>query len=92
LIVHHLPTGEDPKMMAALGVSTVGAVRRIAESLKQGEFEQAIIKCAQGTILAAEAGSNAVLIALYEREADLSLAAFRIRATTRVIDETLAKA
>jgi predicted regulator of Ras-like GTPase activity (Roadblock/LC7/MglB family) len=78
--------------MAAMGVSTVGAVRRIAESLKQGEFEQAIIKCAEGTILAAEAGSNAVLIALYERDADLSLAGFRIRATTRVIDETLAKA
>jgi predicted regulator of Ras-like GTPase activity (Roadblock/LC7/MglB family) len=92
LIVHHLPTGQDPKTMAVMGVSTVGAVRRIAESLKQGEFEQAIIKCAEGTILAAEAGSNAVLIALYERDADLSLAAFRIRATTRVIDETLAKA
>jgi uncharacterized protein len=78
--------------MAALGVSTVATVRGIAERLEQGEFEQAIIKCSEGTILAAEAGSNAVLIALYERDADLSLAGFRIRATARAIDETLAKA
>ncbi len=78
--------------MAAIGVATVEAVRRIAEGLGQGEFEQAVIKCAEGTILAAEAGSDAVLIAVYEREADLSLAGFRIKATTRTIDETLAKA
>jgi predicted regulator of Ras-like GTPase activity (Roadblock/LC7/MglB family) len=78
--------------MAALGVSTVAAVRDIADRLEQGEFEQAIIKCSEGTILAAEAGSNAVLIALYERDADLSLAGFRIQATARSIDQTLARA
>ena len=75
-----------------MGVSTVKAMREIAERLEQGEFEQGVIKCADGTILAAEAGSDAILIGLYEREADLSLAGFRIRATARVIDETLAKA
>ncbi len=78
--------------MAAIGVAAVGAVRRIAEGLEQGEFEQAVIKCAEGTILAAEAGSDAILIALYERDADLSFAGFRIRATTRAIDETMGKA
>jgi predicted regulator of Ras-like GTPase activity (Roadblock/LC7/MglB family) len=78
--------------MASIGVATVGAVRGIVEGLEQGEFEQAIIKCSEGTILAAEAGSDAVLIALYAQDADLSLAGFRIRTTTRAIDETLAKA
>ena len=92
LIVHHLPPGQEPEAMAAIGVAAVEAVRKIAEGLGQGEFEQAVIKCAEGTILAAEAGSDAVLIAVYEREADLSLAGFRIKATTRTIDETLAKA
>ena len=92
LIVHHLAPGQDPKAIAALGVEAVGAVRGIAERLEQGEFEQAFIKCSQGTILAAEAGSDAVLIALYDRDADLSLAGLRIRATTRAIDDTLAKA
>jgi predicted regulator of Ras-like GTPase activity (Roadblock/LC7/MglB family) len=92
LIVHHLAPGTDPIAMAKIGVAAVRAVRRIAERLEQGEFEQAVIKCADGTILAAEAGSDAVLIALYEREADLSLAGFRIRTTTQAIDETLSKA
>jgi uncharacterized protein len=92
LIVHHLAPDQDPTTMAAIGVATVGAVRGIVEGLEQGEFEQAIIKCSEGTILAAEAGSDAVLIALYGQDADLSLAGFRIRTTTRAIDETLAKA
>ena len=92
LIVHHLSPGQEPEAMAAIGVAAVEAMRGIAEGLGQGEFEQAVIKCAEGTILAAEAGSDAVLIAVYEREADLSLAGFRIKATTRTIDETLAKA
>lgn len=77
--------------MAALGIAIVGAVRAIAERLDQGEFEQAVIHCSEGTILAAEAGSDTVLIALYERDADLSLARFRINMTTRAIDETLAR-
>lgn len=92
LIVHHLAPGQDPTAMAKIGVAAVRAVRGIADELGQGEFEQALIKCTDGTILAAEAGSDAILIALYEREADLSLAGFRIRTTTRAIDEALSRA
>lgn len=91
LIVHHLAPGQEPTKMAAIGVAIIEAVRTIAERLDQGEFEQVIINCAEGTILAAEAGSDTVLIALYEPHADLSLSRFRINATTRAIDEAFAK-
>ncbi|TLZ64524.1 MAG: hypothetical protein E6K13_02290 [Methanobacteriota archaeon] len=91
-IVHRLAPGKDPVAMAELAAATVEAATRIASALEQGEFEQVVVKCAEGTIFAAEAGAEAVLVALFDRDADLSLTRFRLRAATRTIEETLGRA
>ena len=89
LIVHRLAPGQDPVKMAAIAAATVDASAGFAEALEQGEFEQVVIRCAKGTVLAADAGPDAVLIALYDQGEDLSLARFRLKATAGAIEKTL---
>jgi len=91
-IVHRVAAGHDPAALAAIGGATVDGAAGLARALEQGEFEQLIVRCAEGTILVAEAGPEAVLIALYDRDADLSLSRFRLKASTRTIEETLGAA
>ncbi len=78
--------------MAAIAAMVVDAAAALARDLEQGEFEQVVLRCAEGTVLAAAAGPDAVLIALYDQDADLGLSRFRLKATTRTIEETLARA
>ena len=73
------------------GYLAVDFALKTAESLDQGEFEQVVIKCAEGTILAAAAGSEAVLLGLYDAEADMSLARFRLKRATKVIEDALGR-
>src|SRR2546422_877535 len=89
MIIHRVPAGRDPAALAAYAAATVDFALNTASSLDQGEFEQVVIKCAEGTILAAAAGPEAVLLGLYDAEADMSLARFRLKRATKVIEDAL---
>lgn len=91
LIVHRMASGVDPASVSAVAATAVDAATAAARSLEQGEFEQLVIKCAEGTVFAAEAGPDAVLIALYDRDADLSFSRLRLRRATQVIEEALGR-
>ena len=89
VVIHRVPKDRDPAALALIAASTVDFALSTAVALDQGEFEQVIIKCAEGTILAAAAGPEAVLIGLYDAEADLSLTRFRLKRATKMIEDAL---
>jgi predicted regulator of Ras-like GTPase activity (Roadblock/LC7/MglB family) len=74
VIVHRLAPAHDPRVTAASAASLVGAAKVTATELEQGGMEQVIIGCTHGQIVAVDAGPEAVMIALYDRDSNLGLA------------------
>ena len=89
IIVHRLEPGLDPHLVAAMAAATVGAAEASARELRQGKVERVIIECAQGKIVTMEAGPDAILLALYDHDANLGLALHGLTQAAQRVDELL---
>ncbi len=91
VIVHRLEAGRSPQQVAAMAAAVLGLAATVAKELNQGEAERVIVECSEGDIVAMNAGTDAVLLALYGRGANLVLALHGLAKTAHTIDELLAE-
>ncbi len=74
VIVHRVEPGQDPRLAAAMAAATVGSATAAAQELRQGDVQRVIIECSEGKMVVLEAGPEAIILALYDRGANLGLA------------------
>lgn len=91
VIVHRVEPGHDPRLAAAMAAATVGGAMAAAQELSQGRVERVIIECSRGKIVALDAGHDAILMALYDRDANLGLALHGLSQAAEAIGEILAE-
>lgn len=72
VIAHRVPRGTDPRTAAALAASILNSASDVARDLRQAEVRQVIIDSTDGRIVAMAAGTDAIVLAIYERDADLA--------------------
>ena len=86
IIVHRLEPGLDPRLAAAMAAATLGAADASAKELRRGKVERVIIECAEGKIVAMDAGPDAIILALYDRDANLGLALHGLARVAHSVD------
>jgi predicted regulator of Ras-like GTPase activity (Roadblock/LC7/MglB family) len=91
VIVHRLAPGLDPRLTAAMAAAMLGAAASAAKELRQGEIERVIVECTGGTIVAVDAGPDAIVVALYDRGANLGLALHGLARAAQSVDQMLAE-
>ncbi len=91
VVVHTLPEGIDPKIVAAMLAAIVGASEMATEALVQGRFQRAIIESDEGKLLSTGAGEMALLVSLVYSGANLGLVLMAMEKAARRIDEILSK-
>ena len=91
VVVHTLPEGIDPNMVAAMLAAIVGASEMATETLEQGRFQRAIIESDQGKLLSTGAGEQALLVALVYSDANLGLVLMAMERVAQRIDHILSK-
>lgn len=89
VIVHRVAPGQDPSLAAAMAAATVGSAASAAEELRQGAVERVIIECSAGKMIAVGAGPEAIILALYDREANLGLALHELTQAAQAVDRIL---
>ncbi len=89
VIVHHVAPGQDPRLAAAMAAATVGGAASAAQELRQGVVERVIIECSAGKMIAVGAGPEAIVLALYDREANLGLVLHELTRAAQAIDQIL---
>ncbi len=89
VIVHRLEDGLDPRLTAAMAAATLGAATSAARELKQGRVQRVIVECEAGTIVALDAGPDAVLLAIYDAKTNLGLALHGLAGVAKTVDEIL---
>lgn len=89
VLAHRGATGLDPRVVAAVAATMVGAAEVAAEQLGQGDIEEITIRCTQGRIIAVNAGPEAVVIALYGRDENLGLAILTLSRSAGAIAKLL---
>jgi predicted regulator of Ras-like GTPase activity (Roadblock/LC7/MglB family) len=89
VIVHRLEPGRNPQQAAAMAAAVLGAATSVAKELSQGEVERVIIECAEGKVVALNAGPDAIILALYGHQVNLGLALHGLERTANTIDELL---
>ncbi len=89
VIVHRVAPGQDPRLAAAMAAATVGGATSAAQELRQGTVESVIIECSAGKMIAVGAGPEAIVLALYDREANLGLALHELAHAAEAIDKIL---
>jgi len=89
VIVHHVAPGQDPRLAAAMAAATVGGAASAAQELHQGAVERVIIECSAGKMIAIGAGPEAIVLALYDREANLGLVLHELTRAAQAIDQIL---
>lgn len=91
VVVHTLPDGIDPNMVAAMLAAIVGASEMATETLDQGRFQRAIIESDQGKLLSTGAGDQALLVALVYSDANLGLVLMAMDRVAERIDHILSR-
>ena len=91
VVVHTLPEGIDPNMVAAMLAAIVGASEMATEALEQGRFQRAIIESDEGKLLSTGAGEEALLVALVYSDANLGLVLMAMERAARRIDAILSR-
>ncbi len=91
VVVHTLPAGIDPGMVAAMLAAIVGASEMATEALEQGQFERAIIESREGKLLSLGAGETSLLVALVYSDANLGLVLMAMERAAQRVDEILSK-
>jgi len=89
VVVHRLPPGGDPRLVAAIAAATAGSSRKAAEELGQGTLEHVVIECSQGTIIVTETGPRAILVALFAGRPDLAAVRGGLRESAERIEAIL---
>jgi len=72
-----------------MAAATVGSAASAAQELRQGTVERVIIECSAGKMIAVGAGPEAIILALYDREANLGLALHGLTQAAQAIDKIL---
>ena len=91
VVVHTLPEGIDPNMVAAMLAAIVGASEMATETLDQGRFQRAIIESDQGKLLSTGAGEQALLVALVYSDANLGLVLMAMERVAQRVDQILSR-
>jgi predicted regulator of Ras-like GTPase activity (Roadblock/LC7/MglB family) len=89
VIVHRLQAGIDPRLAAAMAAATVGAATSTAAELRKGKVHRVIVECDEGTIIAMDAGHDALVLGLFDKQANLGLAIHGLGRMARSIAEIL---
>jgi len=89
VVAHRGASWLDPRVVAAVAATMVGAAEVAAEQLGQGDIEEITIRCTQGRIIAVNAGPEAVVIALYGRDENLGLVILTLSRATEAIARLL---
>ncbi len=89
VVVHTLPDGVDPKVVAAMTAAIVGTAEMATVTLEQGRFQRAIIESDEGKLLSTGAGEEALLVTLVYSDANLGLVLMAMDKTARQIEESL---
>jgi len=89
VIVHRVEQGRDPNLAAAMAAATIGSAATAARELGQGTVEHVAVECSKGTTLALDAGPEAVIIALYDKDVNVELALRELARTAAAIDRIL---
>ena len=91
LIASGLPAEVNARAVAAMAAAIAGTSESSAKELKIGEFEQVIVNASQGQYVVLGAGSEAILIALLRKEANLGLVSVKVRAVKDLLGEVKQK-
>lgn len=87
-IVHDFLEGEAPRI-AAMAATSLGLGKRIATSLRLGEFQETVIRGQSGYFVVYEAGENAVLAVALPAGANLGLVHLEAREVAKRLRELL---
>jgi predicted regulator of Ras-like GTPase activity (Roadblock/LC7/MglB family) len=89
VIIHNLPNGVDPKVVAAMTAAIVGTSEMATIQLAQGRFQRAIIESDEGKLLSTGAGEEALLVTLVYPDANLGLVLMAMERTAKRIEKAL---
>jgi CheY-like chemotaxis protein len=82
--------GHDATRIGAEGAALFGLSRRTLQSLKCGDFQVAVLEGAQGWVLAAGAGPQAMVMGLTDAKVNLGMALLEMRDIAKDVAETMA--
>lgn len=82
--------GHDATRIGAEGAALFGLSQRTLQSLKCGAFQVAVLEGAEGWILAAGAGPQAMVMGLTDAKVNLGMALLEMRAIATDVAETMA--
>jgi predicted regulator of Ras-like GTPase activity (Roadblock/LC7/MglB family) len=88
-IEHTFPTSREANTLCAMAAAVVGSARSTGDQLGQGPFSYSVIQYQGGVLLVMEAGPEAILAGLFEKNANLGLALMKITHVARKIEESL---
>lgn len=89
VVVHTLPDGVDPKIVAAMTAAIVGTSEMATVQLAQGRFVRAIVESEQGKLLSLGAGEEALLVALVYDDANLGLVLMALERAAKQVERIL---
>jgi predicted regulator of Ras-like GTPase activity (Roadblock/LC7/MglB family) len=83
-IVHDFPETEAPRI-AAMAATSLGLGKRIAATLRLGDFQEAVVRGASGYLVVYDVGDKAVLALSAPASANLGLVHLEARETAQKI-------
>lgn len=92
MMAAHLPQGLDEDRVGAMSAAMLSLGDRTAAELARGELEQVLVKGANGYVLLAHAGEDAVLTVLAKPTAKLGLIFLDVRRATDKVYRLLSPA
>lgn len=88
-IQHTFASGREAASLCAMAAALVGSARSTGNELEQGPFSYGIVQYSDGVLLVMEAGTEAILACLMEREVNLGAAMVKMARVARRIAERL---
>lgn len=87
-IAHDFPEAEAPRI-AAMAATSLGLGKRIASTLRLGDFQEAVVRGAGGYLVVYEAGEKGVLAVAAPQGANLGLIHLEAREAAKELRELL---
>ena len=91
VIVYRVEPGFDPRLAAAMAAAAYGSASSTAKELGQGRLERLVAECSEGKMIALGAGPDAVIIGLFEKNANLGLALHGLSEAAKAIGKILSE-
>ena len=89
LIASDLPREIDAETFAAMSATMVGAAETAISELKKGGIERVITEGEQTKLIATGAGSNAVLVSMVDRDANLGLVLVEMKKIANNVEQII---